>query len=260
MRKYGAKFWSKNILNTPEIIEEISIKTKEGIFDFVEIFAFNNTFDDTAKKLHSLFKDVHVNIHASHGTFDFNPSLKQAFQENLKQFNEAQKFADLFHSEVIVTHPGFDDSENALEETIRQFNLFNDKRLTVENLPRHSFYDNHLTTFQGSTPEEISQIMRETNCNFCLDFSHAICAANSLKAKPFDFLSAFANYAPDVYHICDGTFDKEEDEHLHIGKGDYPLKKIVEEFSAQDAMLTLETGKYPSAIDWEEDVRKLRGL
>ncbi|MFV0626689.1 MAG: sugar phosphate isomerase/epimerase family protein [Alphaproteobacteria bacterium] len=258
MKKYGVKFWSRNILDTPEIIEDISRKTKEGIFDFVEIFAYKDTFERTAQKLYPLFKDVHVNIHASHGSFGFNTALKENFIENQKQFNEAQKFADLFKSEIIVTHPGYEGNESLLEETIRQFNLFKDNRLTVENLPHVSDNNDKYSFFQGSSPESISAIMSETKCKFCLDFSHAICAANSLKIEPFEILKNFENLSPNVYHICDGTFEKKYDEHLHIGAGDYPLKSIIENYSAKNAMLTLETGVYPSVPDWEDDIRKLK--
>ncbi len=259
MKKCGVKFWSRNILQTPEIIEEISVKTKEGVFDFVEIFAFKDSFEDTSKKIFSLFKDTHVNIHASHGSYGFDTGNSENFKENLKQFNEAQKFADLFNSEIIVTHPGFGRTEQHLEETIKQFKLFDDERLTVENLPVGE-NPNNTFCYHGTSPQEISTIISETKCKFCLDYSHAICAANSLKVNPFGFLKAFNEMNPVTYHISDGGINKEIDEHLHIGEGDYPFKAIIDNFSSENAYLTLETGKYPAIFPWMKDISNLKAL
>lgn len=240
-------------------MKEIAGKMKEGLFDFIELFAYKESFDETHKELYNLFKGEKITIHASHGSFGFDTGNKDNFKENVKQFNEAQKFADMFNSEIIVTHPGFDNSEKIVAETIRQFKFFNDKRIAVENLPARCFDTGRM--LHGITPIEIKNIKDETGCKFCLDFSHAICAANHLKVDIYSALDEYYKLNPDVYHICDGLWNGDEDLHLHIGKGDYPIKELLVKYTKENSMLTLETGGYPESLTpWIDDIKNLKEM
>ena len=106
MRKYGVKLWSTNVIENLDLVKDIAKNVKDGVFDFVELFAVPESFDETHKQLYNEFSNALVTIHASHTGFGFDTGKKENLKENLKQFAESQKFADLFNSEIIVTHPG----------------------------------------------------------------------------------------------------------------------------------------------------------
>jgi len=57
--------------------------------------------------------------------------------------------------------------------------------------------------------------MEKLGVEFCFDFGHAVCAANSLKKKPMEFIKEFLELKPRLYHLTDGFFKNEKDEHLH---------------------------------------------
>lgn len=260
MRKYGVKLWSTNIIRNPILVNDIAKAVDEGVFDFVELFAVPETYDETAQDIFKLFSNTKVNIHASHSGFGFDTGCKERLKENAKQFNEAQKFADLFNSDIIVTHTGMGNNKENIEETIRQFKSFNDKRIAVENLP--SYCSETLVPLHGITPEEIKYVKEEVGCMFCFDFAHAICAANALNMDKDKTLQAYTKLNPSVYHISDGDYNNDFDAHEHLGDGNYPLHDIVKKYSTENAMLTMETGRgIPVGIaPWTKDVNFLKNI
>ena len=171
----------------------------------------------------------------------------------------SQKAADLFNAKTIVVHAGCGHGEKYIEETARQFKLFNDSRIVVENLPLFATNGENL---HGNTAEEIKYIMSESNCGFCLDFSHAICAALSLNKDIETQLNEFFSLNPKVYHMCDGDINKAEDSHMHFGNGNYPLKHFLTDFTDENAYITMETGKgiIQHADIWIKDYNYLKSL
>ncbi len=104
----------------------------------------------------------------------------------------------------------------------------------------------------GNTAAEIKYIMDESGCGFCFDFSHAICAALSLKKDVETQLHDFFTLKPTVYHMCDGDITKATDEHQHFGKGNYPLKHFLKDLTDENAYITMETGK---GVEQHADLR-----
>jgi endonuclease IV len=106
------------------------------------------------------------------------------------------------------------------------------------------------------------RIINETNCKFCFDFSHAICAANSLGRNIYDGFAKYNALNPDLYHLSDGDFSATVDEHLHLGIGNYNIKRILKEFTHENSMITLETRGIGSAgIDpWIKDMEYVKSL
>jgi Cys-tRNA(Pro) deacylase len=155
-------------------------------------------------------------------------------------------------------HPGIGDGEEYLRETIRQFQMINDPRIAVENLP----YNPPGRVLHGSSPENIKQIIDETHCKFCFDFAHAICAANSLGRDAYDDFAKYNALQPNLYHLSDGDFSAAVDHHLHLGFGNYDIAKILKEFTLEDATIVLET-KHENAITadpWIKDMQYIKEL
>ena len=124
----------------------------------------------------------------------FDTGNKELERQNRRFFALAQKAADLFCSKTIVVHAGCGHGEKFIEETVRQFKLFNDSRIVVENLP---YLDNGVVPMHGSVAEEISYIMKECGCGFCFDFSHAVCSALSLNTNVDAHLKKFFDLIKD---------------------------------------------------------------
>ena len=168
-------------------------------------------------------------------------------------------FADELNASVIVVHAGNGFGRAGQEETVYQFRHFNDSRVAVENLPMINDITNEI--MHGLTPEMIAEIKDASGCKFCFDFAHAICAANGLGLRHDDVMAGFAALKPDMYHLCDGDINGENDVHWHYGEGSYDLDKYLARYIAPDALVTMETGGKPAGIQpWINDREYIRRL
>lgn len=246
MRKFGFKVYSTNLSTAPNLIKDCAEFAASVPDAFIELMVEPSSTMADLRKIKKQVGDVEVRIHAPHDSMGFDPGNKELEQKNRALVALPQKAADLFNAKTIVVHAGLGHGQRYIDETVRQFKLFNDSRLVVENLP---YMDYGITPMHGSTAEEIAYIMRESGCGFCFDFSHAICAAVSLNISIDVQLKKFFNLKPTVYHMCDGDATKADDLHLHFRKGNYPLPHFLNDFTAEDAHITMET-----SIKLEPDV------
>jgi sugar phosphate isomerase/epimerase len=259
MRKFGFKFYSSDLTNTPDLIKECA-KFASSVSDvFIELMVVPSSSLADLKKIKKQVGDLEVRIHAPHDGMGFDPANKELEQQNKNLVALAQKAADFFNSKTIVVHAGCGHGQQYIDETVRQFKLFNDSRIIVENLP---YMDNGVVPMHGSRAEEIAYIMRECGCGFCFDFSHAICAALTCNMDVDKQLKSFFDLRPAVYHICDGYIDKDVDLHLHLNTGTFPLAHMLNDFTAPDAYITIETGvgKVPQADLKIKDYQYLKSL
>ncbi len=258
MRHFGMKLWSKDFIKNKEFVKEAEKALKEGKFDYLELFALPTTFEDTKNAVKNSFSGQKVIIHAPHGIQDLDIGNSEELENNRRRLKDSQLFADMLGADIIILHPGMQSGEQFLAESIRQFKEFNDARLTVENLPAYCSQTKRL--LHGIEPAEIKRIMAETGAKFCLDFSHAICGANSCQRDIYEVLSEFKALKPAMYHLCDGEVESTNDSHLHYGEGDYDLRRLVTEFTTDEAYITMETGHgIPTdVLPWLEDVAYIR--
>ena len=199
--------------------ERILSLFNEGIFQYIELFIIPQTFNDFFNYWKSL--SIPIIIHAPHSYAGMNLSLIGQRDYNKSILEETFRYADILDAEYIIFHSGLDGN---IDETINQLRPFADSRCLVENKPAIGLNDEKCI---GSIPEEIKHIMRELNCGFCLDFGHAICAANTHKYDPFEFINSFMDIIPSMFHLTDGDYKSEYDSHLHYKEGDYPLSDII---------------------------------
>lgn len=179
MKNFGIKLWSKDIIKNFDFAKESIEAVKKGYFDYIELFALPDSYADTCNEWKNLIGDLNVIIHSPHNLFGVDTGNKDELNNNLRKLKSSQEFADLFDSEIIILHTGMKSETKYLEESIRQFNIINDKRIAVENMPCYCSVLKNL--LHGTTPEEIKYFISETKSKFCLDFSHAICANLNLK-------------------------------------------------------------------------------
>lgn len=240
--QFGLKLGSKNINYT----EDILLFFKEGYFQYIELFATPDSFNDTIGYWKQF--SMPVIIHAPHSFASMNLSLPEERENNKKKLEETFQFADVLKSETIIFHSGVN---GRIEETINQLYPFVDSRCVIENKPMKGLNGEKCL---GSTLEEIKYISNELKIEFCLDFGHAICAANSLKREPFEFIKEFLKLKPRMYHLTDGDYDSECDSHLHYGKGTFPIKELLKLVS--DDKKVTDEAKHDSELkldDFKED-------
>lgn len=260
MRQFGLKLWSKDFLKNKEFALSAEKALKEGKFGYLELFALPDSYNDTFQAVKQAFSGVKTVIHAPHNIQHLNISNPDEFENNRRRLKDSQLFADLLQADFIILHPGMNNGTHFLEESIRQFIAFNDKRLTVENLP--GYCSQTKLELHGITPEEIKRFIAETGAHFCLDFSHAICGANFYHKDVYQTLHAFTQLKPDMYHLCDGDINSDNDSHLHFGEGNYDLKRLLLDFTAPDALITMETGHgIPHDVQpWLDDINYIHSL
>jgi len=259
MRRFGLKLWSKDFIKNKEFAKDAEKALKEGWFDYLELFALPSTFAETKDAVKAGFGGCQVVIHAPHGIQNLDIANPEEFENNRVRLKDSQLFADLLGAEIIILHPGMHKGESYLNESIRQFKAFNDGRLTVENLP--AYCSQTKRDLHGITPAEIKRFIEETGAKFCLDFSHAICGANSCNRDIYEVLGEFKALKPAMYHLCDGDVASTNDSHLHYGEGNYDLRRLVNEFTSENAIITMETGHgIPVNVQpWLEDIAYIRG-
>lgn len=260
MKKFGVKLWSRDYAKNPEFARQSVAAVKDGYFDYIELFVPPATYDDFHTQIASEFKGLKVIIHAPHSVFGLDTGNKERFAQNCADLKASQQYADLLGAEIIILHPGYHEEEQYLEESIRQFKNINDKRIAVENLPLLCTATGKY--LHGTSPAQIRQIMEASGCQFCLDFSHAICAANSYNRDKFEDLKAYQALNPVMYHMCDGEWTSDKDEHRHYGEGNYPLAELLNNYTNSDTFITMETGYgIPTAIQpWIDDITYLKSL
>ena len=260
MRRFGLKLWSKDFIKNKDFVNNAEKAIKEGKFDFLELYALPFIFDEIEKDVKTRFLGIKVVIHAPHAIHELDISNKNEFENNKKRLEASQKFADILDAKYIILHPGLFKGDRYLDESIRQFRAFDDSRLIVENLP--GYCSQTKREHHGILPCEIERFIKEANALFCLDFSHAICGANTYGLDVYEFLRGLNKLNPVMYHLCDGDMNSDLDEHLHFGEGNFDLKKLVNDFTNDESLITMETGHgIPTSVNpWLDDIMYIKQI
>ena len=284
MYKIGLKLWS---INTDYYYDEAIRLYNNGVFDYIELYVVPDTLDTLQKwkKLRTLApcgrgqgareqETPHPNllpqgarehgipfiIHCPHFAHGFNLAKKEKKESNKKIFKQVQRFADELNAEYIIVHGGIDGN---IEETAKQFAALNDSRALIENKPYIALPNRMGGNFcRGYNTEEIKKVIDTANCGFCLDFGHAICAANSLKQEIYSYVEEFIKLKPNMFHLTDiDDITSEYDSHPHIGTGQLDVKRILN-LIPEGKNITIETIKNSkeNLNDFIEDYKNIKTL
>jgi endonuclease IV len=239
----GLKLGSKDKMYTQDILSLY----EQGYFQYIELFAVPESFDDIIEYWKQFA--IPFVMHAPHSFAGMNLSLKEQRNNNRKKLQETFRFADSLHAEYIIFHFGVDGD---IEESIYQLRPFADSRCLIENKPIKGLNNEKCI---GSIPSEIKHITNELHIGFCLDFGHAICAANSQKQEPLTLIKEFRALNPAMYHLTDGNYTSEYDSHLHYGQGTFPIEELLQ-LVPDMVKLTNEAkhGSNESLDDFREDI------
>ena len=250
MFKIGLKLWSTNKLYIPDAIKFF----EQGIYNYIELFAVPGSYDEYVSFWKAL--DIPCVIHAPHFYQGMCLSRPEAFTKNMQLAAEALKFADTLKASWVVFHSGV---EGNIEETARQLRVIADPRVLIENKPRIGIGGEMCN---GYSPEEIAYLKTEASVGFCLDIGHAICAANSLRKDRLEFLQKMNSLGPKMYHLTDGDWHSELDQHLHFGQGSYDFDMITKILPTNNFMVSIECihDYQNSLIDFVPDATFLQAI
>lgn len=250
MFQIGLKLWSTN---ENYISEAIRLYDKK-IYQYIELYSVPDSFQNFS----NLWKKLNIPfiIHAAHYGAGMNLANKESLHKNLRLANEAKKFADALKADKIIFHPGV---EGKIEETLHQLIKIKDLRIVIENKPYFSFQNTQVCV--GHSPEEIKILLEELKIGFCLDFGHAICAANAKKVEPLTFIDKMLELKPVMYHLTDGDYSSNDDWHYHYKQGSFPLKEIIKKIPL-NSLVTNESEKksQENLHDFEEDILILKKI
>jgi len=251
MYKFGLKLWS---INENYLTEAIRLYEEE-VYSYIELYVVPESYPKFSDMWAGLQQKHNIPfvIHAPHFGHDLNLAKISSYERNMKLYQETKRFADLLSVDYIIFHPGVDGD---ITETVRQLNQIGDKRIIIENKPYYAM-DSKLVC-NCNSPEDMSFLIQETGLGFCLDVGHAFCSAKAREVDELIFLKEFMSLQPKLFHLSDGLIDSVFDEHLNIGKGNYPLKDILKTIGA-NKQITIETNKnsQTNLEDFKQDVKNL---
>lgn len=249
MRKLGLKIWSNNILYKKDVIKISSM----GLCDYVEIYAIPNSFE----RFSDVWLDIEVPIviHAPHYSHGMSLSEVAKYDSNMVLLEESIKFADKYNSNFIILHPGMDGVK---EECVREINICKDKRFVLENKP---FIGKNGKLCNGADIEELKYILNNTGIGFCMDFGHAVCAANGLKIDKNYYLKELLKMNPKMYHLTDGNYEDIIDVHMNYGTGSFPLENMIKMIPDGKMVTDEATKKYSDSLrDFINDAAEFRKI
>lgn len=229
------KLWSTN---TGSYLREAERLYADGAFSYIELYIVPGSLEclEAWKRLKIPFL-----IHNAHFMHGFNLAKRECAEGNRRIYEETRRFADALNARWIIFHGGIDGS---IGETARQLAAFREPRALIENKPFRALPNRMGGQFcRGYDIRELKTVMEAAGCGFCLDFGHAVCAANSLKREPYACLEELMILKPAMYHLTDVEDMKSEyDSHPHLGQGKLNLGRIFS-MIPREAWITVETQK-----------------
>lgn len=255
MYKRGLKLWS---INTDFYYDEAVKLYDGGVYDYIELYIVPDTLNSLLKWKE--LKRIPFIIHNPHFAQGFNLAKAEKADRNRYIYEQTKQFADELNAEFIIFHGGIDGD---IKETAIQLTLFNEPRALIENKPFVALPNKMGGEFcRGYNIDEIKLVMDTSGCGFCLDFGHAICAANSLKKDVYEYCRNFLELKPDMYHLTDlKDINSPYDSHLHLGTGGLDFDKIFK-MIPDNSYVTFETIKNSkeNLDDFIEDMKWLRNF
>lgn len=236
MYKIGLKLWSCNI---DFYYDEAVRLYNQSIYDYIELYVVPDTVD-TLQKWKKL--NIPFIIHNAHFAHGFNLAKRNHEKRNREIYEQTVRFADSLNAKYIIFHGGIDGT---VQETVRQLSAFNESRALIENKPFVALPNKMGGHFcRGATLEEISLVVNNVKCGFCLDIGHAVCSANSQGKEPYAFVRDMLQFRPKMFHLSDiSDMTSVYDAHPHLGTGNLNIAKLKKEVFPENAIISIETNK-----------------
>lgn len=165
-------------LGPTKTAEKVLEQYKEKGFKVCEIaFTYSNYIKkDDAKKIGEKARKlgIELTIHASYFV-NLNSNEEKKIEASKKRILDACEIGEILKATRVVFHPGYygKDKEKAyknIKENIEKMEKYiKDKKWKIKLAPETM---GKINVF--GSPEEISQLTKETECAFCIDFAHIL--------------------------------------------------------------------------------------
>jgi deoxyribonuclease-4 len=241
--EFGLKLWSINTNLIDQAVSLIDNKT----FDYIELFVVPDTSVSPFKI------DVPYIIHIPHEKFGVNIGDSTKIGYNLQKINECINWANELDAKYLILHAG----DGSMETASNVLSEISDNRILIENMTKIGLNGEKMI---GYSPDQISELINNTDMGLCLDFGHAIKASISLEIDYKNYIKDFLEFNPMLFHICDGDLKEEKDRHMNIGEGEFDmayLLKCVEKNVSK--YVTVETPRNDQS-SLNEDIRNVSAL
>ncbi|MCD4784953.1 MAG: sugar phosphate isomerase/epimerase [Candidatus Eremiobacteraeota bacterium] len=222
--KFGLKLWS---INT-NLIDQAVHLIDEKVFDYIELMVIPDS------EIKPFLIDVPYIIHIPHEKFGVNIGDPAAKEYTLQKINKSITWADRLNAKHLILHAGHGSMQHATD----LLHGLSDSRVLIENMPKVGLDGEAMI---GHSPEQIEELVGDSDMGLCLDFGHAVKAAVSLGVDYKEYVKRFVGLRPRVFHVSDGTLSGERDEHLGIGEGEYDFGFLMECVGSGTKLVTVET-------------------
>ncbi len=250
------------------------IKELTKIMDFIEVYYTEDRIP--LSKLLSL--DTRWVVHGPHLLHGVNLAKEDPNESNIEIFKKSIILANELGAEYVVTHAGYfslrDDMDLVRRTIIDNINSLKRfaKDYKVKLLAENSAYNLMLNKSRVdpktklplfglfSSPKEIEYILRKIKCDFLLDFAHAYITSLNKNQDYNEFIKSLMEFKPAMFHICDGILNKEIDDHLSLGKGNYDLPFFLSLIKDQDVTLEISPVTLENFLDSKNCIQKILKL
>ena len=258
MLSLGLKLWSTNTGPLAAVARRLFA---EGVYDYLELFSVPGSTATIPEWRRLREEDgIPFVIHNAHSAQGFNLANRAAEAHNRDIYDESRRFANGLGANRIIFHGGTDGT---VEETVRQLKTLHEPRALIENKPVLPLRNpNGVKSCRGATVAALERILGGTDCGFCLDIGHAVCAANAQGLEPYAYMRELATrFHPVMFHLSD-VLDMASpyDAHPHLGTGALDIARLCREVFPPDATISIETVRdsMTDLDDFRRDVDFLR--
>jgi len=223
---------------------------EKSVFRYIELIVTPNFYLNS--NLINILSNVKLIIHAPHENYGVDIGKIERKNFTIKMIKKSLEWTEKLNAEYLVIHCGTEDLEVA-KKNLRLFEEYKDIVL-LENMPAIGINGERCLGYDVESFKKLNVL----NFGLCFDFGHAIKASLSINRNYMEVISEFMTFKPKIFHISDGKLDKETDEHLNIGDGEYDfvfIKEIIQK--SENKFVTIETPRY-NQNSLEDDIRNLK--
>ena len=235
--KKNIKFGIKIALHNFNLLNEIY--NNRDVIDYIEVILPSELTIKDIKNIKDLKMAYALHLPTSKDDFNLGDiKRKKKTLEIINNINQFEEELRELNPISYIVHPASGDN-NLIISNLKKLKI---SPIALENMPFKGIYGYDLVGYDVSSLKPFFNEIPDLE--LCFDINHAIKAALTLKrdySKMIKEILSFRN--PIIFHISDGSLEREIDEHLSLCKGEYDLreiKKILAEFDSK-IYLTFET-------------------
>lgn len=186
---------------------------------------------------------IEVSIHAPYW-INLNSSEKEKIEKSKERILKCLEVGTYLKAKKVVFHPGYygkmdktESYENIKNSILEILEKANKKHYTPKLAPETS---GKINVF--GNVEEISRLVRDTKCSFCIDFAHVLARYKSYNFK--EVLKIFEN-AENLHIHFSGIEHNEKGEKHHKKTSIEEIKKLIENLPKDKKIVVINESPTP---------------